>query len=82
MDTVNVLVVSRSSLHDGFLDEIASVSPRVSAKDGMEQFVSELRRKGSQSPLVNRLENEVRQGTRCSLIQPKTFRPDILYCFK
>jgi hypothetical protein len=47
MDKVNVLVVSWHKLHAGFLDEIEAVSSRISVKSGIEQFVAELRKKGT-----------------------------------
>ncbi len=59
MDKVNILVVSRLNFHSGFLQDIASVDPRVSVKDGVSQFVAELRKKGSKDVNVARLEQEV-----------------------
>ena len=61
MDKVNVLVVSRLDLKEGYLEEIAAIDPRISVKDGIKQFVAELRRQGNKEPFVNLLENIVRQ---------------------
>ena len=59
MGKVNVLVVSKVDLHQGYLENIAAVDPRISVKDGAGQFVAELRRKGRKGPWVDRLEKEV-----------------------
>ena len=61
MDKVNVLVVSRLDLRPGFLEKIAAVDPRISAKDGMGQLVAELRGKGKKGPLVDLLDNELKK---------------------
>lgn len=61
MDKFNVLVVSRLDLRPGFVAKIAAVDPRISVKDGMGQFVAELREKGRQGPLVDLLEGELKK---------------------
>ena len=61
MDKVNVLIVSRLDLRQGFLDKIAAVDPRISVKDGMGQLVAELRGKGKKGPLVDLLDNELKK---------------------
>ncbi len=53
MRKVNVLVVSRLGLGREFFDEIAAVDPRVSVKDGLEQFLSELGSKGRSGYLID-----------------------------
>lgn len=55
---VNVLIVSRIDLYSGFMDDIAAVDPRVSVKDGVRQFVAELREKGASGVMVDRLEKQ------------------------
>lgn len=59
MDKLNVLVVSRLDLHQGYLSEIAAVDYRISAKDGLKQFVAELKNKGDGSPRLKMLEREL-----------------------
>ncbi|MFC2005559.1 D-2-hydroxyacid dehydrogenase [Chloroflexota bacterium] len=59
MSKVNVLVVSQIGLHESYLEDIAVVDSRISAKDGIEQFVAELRRKGSRAPYVDRMEKQL-----------------------
>ena len=49
-------------LHPDYMEDIAAVGSRVSVKDGAEQFVAELRRKGRAGPSVDRLEKEVGVG--------------------
>ncbi len=61
MDKVNVLIISRLDLRLGFMDKIAALDPRISVKDGMGQFVAELRKTGRKGPLVDLLEHEVRK---------------------
>jgi len=57
MDKVNVLVVSRLDLKEGYLEEIAAVDPRISVKDGTKQFIAELRKQGKKEPFIDLLEN-------------------------
>ena len=40
MSQVNVVVVSSSNLHQGFLDDIAAVDPSVVVMDGRKAFVT------------------------------------------
>ena len=63
MDKLNVLIVSRQGLHQGYLEDIAAVDPRISVKDGMKEFVTELRRTGKTGILVDRLEAELNPET-------------------
>ncbi len=60
MDKVNVLVVSRTDLYAGYLEEIAAVDPRISIKDGVKSFVTELRSKGVKGANVDRLEQQAK----------------------
>lgn len=59
MDKVNVLIVSKLGLHRGHLEEIAAVNPCISVKDGTEQFVSELQRRGTKGVMVDLLKEQV-----------------------
>lgn len=63
MDKLNVLIVSRQGLHQGYLEDIAAVDPRISVKDGMKEFVTELRRTGKTGILLDRLEAELSPET-------------------
>ncbi|MBI2859745.1 MAG: D-2-hydroxyacid dehydrogenase [Chloroflexi bacterium] len=58
MNKVNVLVVSRLGLHEGFLRDIAAVDTRVNANDATAQLVAELRRKGRKGHLIDMMERE------------------------
>lgn len=60
MSVVNVLVVSRFRLGDGYLTDIAAVDPRISVKDGTEQLVAELRSAGAQGQSMDLLNEEVK----------------------
>lgn len=59
---VNVLVVSKIGFHEGYLDDIAAVDPRISVKDVTPQFVAELHRQGKKGHFVDWLEKEAAQG--------------------
>ncbi|MBI4303435.1 MAG: D-2-hydroxyacid dehydrogenase [Chloroflexi bacterium] len=58
MEKVNVLIVPRLGLPQNYMKDIAAVDSRISVKDGTEQFIAELRRKGRKGLLVERLERE------------------------
>ncbi len=45
-----------------YLEDIAAVDSHISVRDGAEQFVADLRRKGRTEPLIDRLEKEVGVG--------------------
>ena len=62
MGKVNVLVVSSLHLQRDYLEDIAAVHSRISVKDGTEQFLAELRRKGIKGPLADRLEEQLSLG--------------------
>lgn len=49
-------------LRPDYIEDIVAVDSHISVKDGAEQFVAELRRKGRTGPLVDRLEKEVGVG--------------------
>ena len=59
MDRLNVLIVSRQGLHPGYLEDITAVDPRISVKDGLKAFVTELQRKDRTGVLVDRLAAEL-----------------------
>ncbi len=44
MDKVNVLIVSGRGLYEGYLEDIAAVDPRISVRDGREQYVVEIQK--------------------------------------
>ncbi len=44
MDKLNVVVVSGADLHRGYLEDIAAVDPRISVKEGVRQFIDELKK--------------------------------------
>ena len=58
MDRLNVLVVSGTNLQRGHLENIAAVDQRISVKNGIRQFIDELRRKDRKALLADRLEKE------------------------
>ncbi len=62
MDKVNVLILAVRSAHQGYLEEITAVDPRISVKDGTRQVLAELRRKGMKGPGIDRLEKETTLG--------------------
>ncbi|MBI2907446.1 MAG: D-2-hydroxyacid dehydrogenase [Chloroflexi bacterium] len=47
MKKINVLVVSKRTMHEGFLSDLEAVSPRIVARDACALFVEELRREGA-----------------------------------
>jgi len=59
MHNVNVLVVSKMALSHDYLEDIAAADARISVKDGTEQFIAELQRKGRKGRLMNMLLEEV-----------------------
>jgi D-2-hydroxyacid dehydrogenase (NADP+) len=58
MEKVNVLIVSGTDLYPGSLEKIAAVSPGVSVKDGVRQFMAEQRRNGVKWVQVEHPEKE------------------------
>jgi D-2-hydroxyacid dehydrogenase (NADP+) len=59
MEKVNVLIVSGTDLYPGALEKIAEISPRVSVKDGVRQFMAEQRRSGINWKQAERLEKDM-----------------------
>jgi phosphoglycerate dehydrogenase-like enzyme len=59
MGKINVLIVSGTDLYPGALEKIAAISPRVSVKDGVRQFLAEQRRSGNNWKQAERLEKEM-----------------------
>lgn len=57
MDKLNVVIVSAAELHRGYLDKIAAVDPRISVKEGVRQFIDELKRSGKKL-LADRIERD------------------------
>lgn len=57
MDKLNVVIVSAADLHRGYLEEIAAVDPRISVKEGVKQFIDELKRSGKKL-LADRIERD------------------------
>ncbi len=63
MSKVNVLILTRPRSHQGYRDDIAAVDPRISARDGTDSFITELRRSGNRSPMANYFVNRMGPGT-------------------
>ncbi|MBI2907009.1 MAG: D-2-hydroxyacid dehydrogenase [Chloroflexi bacterium] len=67
MDQINVLVVSKRNMHEGFLKDIEAVAPSVSARDASGLLVKELREEGpgentwTTEAMIATLEKETRQ---------------------
>jgi D-2-hydroxyacid dehydrogenase (NADP+) len=72
MDKVNVLIVSKEGLPKDYLQVISSLDPRILAKDGIRQFVAELRRKGMKGRRIDILERQVHQESNQNGSQVET----------
>ncbi|MFC1971610.1 hypothetical protein ACFLV0_06800 [Chloroflexota bacterium] len=57
MDRLNVLIVSGTQLYEGYLNDIMSVDPCISAKDGTKEFFDEVQRKGESGQWVDILKD-------------------------
>jgi D-2-hydroxyacid dehydrogenase (NADP+) len=74
MGKLNVLIVSGATLYRGYLEKIAAVDPRILVREGIRQFIDDLKRTGQREVMVERLQEE---ANRWSISQTSEGQEDM-----